>query len=264
MPSALIKPEHLHILSVCEERGVWLGGEGKRVRAKPVSPGRDTGDTGVALGWVSPVLVVVAALKQQRPRGPLGGDTELTPGEGFVRLSPRHRACAAGWWHISASRLVPTCHPLGIASAPRPRALDAAPMSRATGSFGAVTITAALPHGDFNYQPFAHRLHLRLRARSRTLVPRGTDVVVPGTSRGTGVHTITLGIIRIAPSPQTRSLMGEAVLKTTSQPRVTAHATSSTPGAAMSLQRDLPSQKHVRKAGCAVGAASIIRSSIWR
>lgn len=38
VPSALIKLQHLHIFSVCKERGVCLGGEGKCVRGKPISP----------------------------------------------------------------------------------------------------------------------------------------------------------------------------------------------------------------------------------
>lgn len=37
--SALIKPQHLHIFSICEERGVCLGGEGKRACGKLISPG---------------------------------------------------------------------------------------------------------------------------------------------------------------------------------------------------------------------------------
>lgn len=79
------------------------------------------------------------------------------------------------------------------------------------------------------------------------------------------VHTITLGIILlVTASPQTHNLMGKVVLKTTSQPQVTSHTMSSTPGATMSLQQDLLSQKYIRKAGYAVGAASIIHFSIWQ
>lgn len=39
VPSPLIKAQHLHILSVCEERGVCSGGEGNRIRGKPIPPG---------------------------------------------------------------------------------------------------------------------------------------------------------------------------------------------------------------------------------